>query len=170
MQAKAPVRRRNAVLDHVSNKDFALLEPILEPVELGFRKHLQSANRRLDTVYFPQSGLASVVAVGGGERKQAEVAIIGPEGFVGVPIVLGVDRSPHEVFMQAEGEGHSVVLGLRKLLGAAENGELKGVCYATVNADDELTFGILSTPDCGVHELVGVSQMLNFRLIQATGV
>jgi hypothetical protein len=64
----------------------------------------------------------------------------------------------------------ALVLGLKNLLEAAENGELKGVCYATVNNDDELSFGILSTPDCGVQELVGVSQMLNFRLIQATGV
>ena len=64
----------------------------------------------------------------------------------------------------------ALVHGLKRLLEAAENGELKGVCYATVNTDDELSFGILSTPDCGVHELVGVSQMLNYRLIQATGV
>ena len=28
MHAKAPVRRRNAVLDHVSDKDFAQLEPL----------------------------------------------------------------------------------------------------------------------------------------------
>jgi CRP-like cAMP-binding protein len=108
MQAKAPVRRRNAVLDHVSDKDFAKLEPLLESVELGFRKFLQSSNRKIDTVYFPESGLASVVAVGGGDRKQAEVAIIGHEGFVGIPIVLGADRSPYDVFMQVEGEGHSV--------------------------------------------------------------
>jgi hypothetical protein len=64
----------------------------------------------------------------------------------------------------------TLILGLKKLLGAAENGELKGVCYATVNTDDQLSFGILATPDCGVHELVAVSQMLNFRLIQASGV
>ena len=60
MQAKAPVRRRNAVLDHVSDKDFAKLEPLLESVELGFRKFLQSSDRKIDTVYFPESGLASV--------------------------------------------------------------------------------------------------------------
>jgi CRP-like cAMP-binding protein len=108
MQAKAPVRRRNAVLDHVSDKDFALLEPHLESVELGFRKRLQSANRKIDAVYFPESGLASVVAVGGGERKQAEVAVIGREGFFGIPLVLGADRSPYDTFMQVEGEGHSV--------------------------------------------------------------
>ena len=63
----------------------------------------------------------------------------------------------------------AVVVGLRKLLEAAENGEIKGVCYATVNTEDELTFGVLATSDCGVHELVGVSQLLNYRLIRAAG-
>ena len=108
MQAKSPVRRRNAVLDHVSDKDFAHLEPLLEHVDLPHRMHLQAANRRIERVYFIESGLASTVAIGGGERKQAEVAIIGHEGFVGIPLVLGDDRSPHEIFMQAEGEGHAL--------------------------------------------------------------
>jgi CRP-like cAMP-binding protein len=108
MLAKVPARRRNAVLDHLSDQDFALLEPALEKVELNFRKCLQSANRRIPSVYFPESGLASVVAIGGGERKQSEVAIIGREGVVGIPIILADDRSPHDVFMQVEGEGHSV--------------------------------------------------------------
>ena len=63
----------------------------------------------------------------------------------------------------------SVVAGVKRLLEAAENGELKGVCYATVNRGDLLSFGVLHTSECGVHELVGVSQMLNFRLVQAAG-
>ena len=80
-------------------------------------------------------------------------------------VVLSEEREKKAVQDQA-----ALVLGLKNLLEAAENGELKGVCYATVKNDDELSFGILSTPNCGVHELVGVSQMLNFRLIRATGV
>ena len=63
----------------------------------------------------------------------------------------------------------SLVTGLKRLLVAAENGELKGVCYATVSTGDLLSFGVLNTSECGVHELVGVSQMLNFRLVQAAG-
>ena len=64
----------------------------------------------------------------------------------------------------------SIVAGLKKLLEAAEKGEIKGLCYATVNTNDMLSFGILHTSACSVAELVGVSQLLNFRLIQASGV
>ena len=134
MQAKAPVRRRNAVLDHVSDKDFAKLEPLLESVQLGFRKLLQSSNRKIDTVYFPESGLASVVA-SGGDRKQAEVAIIGQEGFVGIPIVLGADRSPYDVFMQVEGEGHSIpAQAFRELLSTCPSLIRTCLHYAHVNS------------------------------------
>ena len=64
----------------------------------------------------------------------------------------------------------SIVAGLKKLLEAAEKGEIKGLCYATVNTNDMLSFGILHTSACSVAELVGVFQLLNFRLIQASGV
>ena len=80
-------------------------------------------------------------------------------------VVLSEEREKKAIEDQ-----EALVLGIRQLLEAAENGELKGVCYATVSNDDQLSFGILSTSDCGVHELVGVSQMLNHRLIRATGV
>src|SRR5262245_16081344 len=105
-----PVRSglRNRLLGAMSDADFALIHPHLVPVRLDFRKRLQSANRRVKAVYFPDSGLASVVAVGGGERLQAEVGVIGHEGMTGLASILGADRSPCEVFMQVEGDGHCI--------------------------------------------------------------
>ena len=102
---------RNRLLGSLSRTDLALLQPFLVPVNLRFRQRLQSANRTVKAAYFPDSGLASVVAIAAGSRSQAEVAIIGCEGFVGVPIVLGASRSPCEVFMQVEGHGHCIPAG-----------------------------------------------------------
>jgi CRP-like cAMP-binding protein len=59
-------------------------------------------------VYFPESGLGSVVGFGGGESRQAEVAVVGREGMTGLPVVLGVGRSPCDIFMQVEGTGQRV--------------------------------------------------------------
>ena len=84
MQAKAPARRRNALLDHLSDRDFALLESKLRPVTLEFRKPLQQAGRRITTAYFPGSGIASVVTIAGSNRHQSETALIGHEGMTGV--------------------------------------------------------------------------------------
>ena len=104
----APNVQRNRLLNSLSNADLALLQPHLRAEPLKFRQRIQSANRNIKTVYFPESGLGSVVAIGNGDRRQAEVAVIGREGTTGVPVVNGADRSPCEVFMQVEGEGQAI--------------------------------------------------------------
>ena len=68
---------------------------------------------------------------------------------------------------RAAGRHERLIDGLKELLQRAESGTLKGVCYACIGSDDEtLSFGVLHTPACGVHELVGLSQILNDRLLQ----
>jgi CRP-like cAMP-binding protein len=107
----------NRILSCLSDSDLALIQPYLEPVELTFRKRLQSVNRKIKVVYFPESGLGSVVAVSGGERRQAEVGVIGREGMTGLAIVHGTDRAPCEIFMQVEGVGQCISANdLRELL------------------------------------------------------
>jgi len=61
----------NKLLASLSAIDFDLLEPHLQPVTLEIRKSLEKPNKRIDAVYFPESGFASVVAVQRG--KQVEV-------------------------------------------------------------------------------------------------
>jgi CRP-like cAMP-binding protein len=73
-----------------------MLQPYLQSVALPFRHRLQAANSRIPTIAFIESGLGSVVAIGG-KRRQAEVGVIGREGMTGLPIVLGAERSPCEI-------------------------------------------------------------------------
>jgi len=108
MTTVLPNQQSNQLLRCLSNSDLALIQPYLKPVELTFRKRLQSVNRKIKEVYFPESGLGSVVAVSGGERRQAEVGVIGRDGMTGLAIVLGTDRGPCEIFMQVEGVGQCI--------------------------------------------------------------
>jgi len=108
MVTQTMARQHNRILSALSNKDLAILQPHLHPVPLKLRERLQSANRRVTDVYFLESGLGSVVAIGRGDRRQAEVAVIGREGMTGLPVVHGVDRSPCDVFMQIEGQGQRI--------------------------------------------------------------
>jgi len=96
----------NKLLASLSTSDLILLEPHLEPVNLGLRKHLEKPNRRIDAVYFPESGFASVVAIQ--RNEQVEVGLIGREGMTGLPIVLGNHRSPHATYIQAAGKGKCI--------------------------------------------------------------
>src|SRR6476660_2144498 len=98
----------NRLLASLSTDDFNLLGPHLESVTLGLRKHLERPNRRIDAVYFPESGFASVVAVQS-SGKQVEVGLIGREGMTGLPIVLGNHRSPHATYIQSPGTGRRIL-------------------------------------------------------------
>ena len=59
----------NRILSRLSRADFALLEPHLEAVDLPVKKQLERRDKRIDHVYFPEHGFASVVANGTGERS-----------------------------------------------------------------------------------------------------
>jgi len=97
----------NRILSGLSRADFALLEPHLEVVDLPVRKQLERRDKRIDHVYFPEHGFASVVANGTGERS-IEVGIIGREGMTGLSIVFGKDRARHETFIQVAGDGQRI--------------------------------------------------------------
>ena len=100
---KTSVSNKNRILSRLSAADKALLQPDLEPVDLALRQVLEVPNRPITHSYFISYGLASIIAKN--SHKRLEVGLIGCEGYTGLPIVLGNDRSPHETFMQMPGEG-----------------------------------------------------------------
>jgi CRP-like cAMP-binding protein len=93
----------NRLLARLARADARLLEPYLEAVDLPVRKQLQARNRRVERVYFPDSGIASVVANG---DTPIEVGMIGRDGMTGITVLLGDDeRAQHETYMQIGGKG-----------------------------------------------------------------
>jgi CRP-like cAMP-binding protein len=110
----------NRLLSRLSPADFGLLEPHLEAVDLPVRKQLEARNKRVVNVYFLESGIASVVANGAGERS-IEVGIIGREGMSGLSVVMGNnDRAPHETYVQLAGNGQRIAAdNLRQAIDAS---------------------------------------------------
>jgi CRP-like cAMP-binding protein len=106
----------NRLLASLSADDFASLRPHLEPVSLDMRQVLIEPNTAIAHVYFPEAGMASVTNNSSGGK--IEVEVIGREGMVGLPIVLGIDQTPYEHFMQIEGHGWRIaVLDLEQAMG-----------------------------------------------------
>ena len=100
-----PTSGRNVILSRLSPADLELLLPHLEPVELPVRRPLEKRGQRARTVYFIDSGIASVVAKASNDRN-AEVCIVGREGMTRVDLILGVDAPADcEIFMQLGGFG-----------------------------------------------------------------
>ena len=114
MDRNAP---RDRILSAMSNANRALVQPHLAAMPLKLRLLLQSSNRSIRKVHCPERRAASVMAIGGGERRQAEVAVVGREGVTRLPVVPGVDKSPCDAFMRIEGqvEGNSPCIDPAKL-------------------------------------------------------
>jgi hypothetical protein len=88
---------KNRILSRTA-RDFVRLEPLLEVVDLPVRRLLQPRNKRVEHVYFPEDGIASVVANG---ERPLEIGMIGREGMTGISVVLGAEeRPPHETYVQ----------------------------------------------------------------------
>lgn len=100
--ARTSSTSKNRILSSLSAADKALLQPDLEPVTLTLRQVLEVPNKPITHSYFITYGLASVIAAN--SHKRLEVGLIGCEGFTGLPIVLGNDRSPNETFVQVAGD------------------------------------------------------------------
>jgi len=84
---------RNRLLRSLPRQDLERLRPFLETVPLVPRRVIQHAKFPVEHLYFIEEGLVSVLATAD-ERDAVEVWLIGREGVVGGPAVLGVNSSP----------------------------------------------------------------------------
>jgi len=98
---------RNRVLMSLTERDLALLQAHFEYVELPVRFRIETPNKPISHVYFVERGIVSVVTTGP-KRLPIEVAVVGYEGFTGVAVVLGGDRSPLDTYVQVAGQGYRI--------------------------------------------------------------
>jgi CRP-like cAMP-binding protein len=92
----------NRLLAALAREDFDPLKAHLEPVPLPHKQTLSNPNTPIDHVYFPQEGMVSLVQpLENG--AMIEIGMIGNEGFVGAPVLLGADTSPLEAMVQIPG-------------------------------------------------------------------
>jgi CRP-like cAMP-binding protein len=92
----------NRLLAALPAQDYRHLAGHLEPVVLHPGKVLFEAWEPIRWVHFLDGGLVSILAPLEGE-KVTEVAVVGREGMVGLPVFLGADSHPHRGIVQAPG-------------------------------------------------------------------
>jgi CRP-like cAMP-binding protein len=79
----------NKLLATLSRNDFRLLLPHLSPVQLAQGEVLFETGAEVDQVYFPVSGMVSLVVVMG-DGRAIETGTVGREGVVGAMSGLGL--------------------------------------------------------------------------------
>ena len=93
----------NRLLAALPPREYDRLRPHLEPVTLMFRTILHEPDQTIPFVYFPESGVISVLVPPEGKGEGVEVGMVGREGVVGLPVLLGADMTPARWVVQAPG-------------------------------------------------------------------
>jgi CRP-like cAMP-binding protein len=109
----------NRLLAALPKDEYQRLLPKLEPFTLVFREVIYEPGDLIRNVYFPTSGIISLLAAVE-DRATLEVGIVGREGMVGLPAFLGVKTSSNRAVVQGAGEALKMkVTAFRK---ESENG------------------------------------------------
>jgi CRP-like cAMP-binding protein len=93
---------RNRLLAALPPADFGRLAGSLTPVTLSLKQFLLEADEPIGAAYFIETGMVSYLNyLEGGDAL--EVGLIGSEGMIGVPLILGVDISSLGAMVQMQG-------------------------------------------------------------------
>jgi CRP-like cAMP-binding protein len=90
---------RNILLRQLAPADQALLEPHLEIVPVACGAVVIRPADLLDALYFPDTALLALEEGVNGSRRM-EIGVVGCEGMLGWPLLLGSDRSPYAATVQ----------------------------------------------------------------------
>lgn len=91
--------KKNLILGALPDKEYEHLHRYLQPVVLAKGTTLYGAGDAARYAYFLVSGMISLLAITV-DGKAIEVGMVGNEGMVGLPIVLGFNIMPHLVVTQ----------------------------------------------------------------------
>lgn len=93
----------NKLLAALPAKEYARLLPRLEPFSLNFGEVLYQPDDIISDVYFPDSGIVSLLSP---SEKHTEmgVGMIGNEGMMGLPIFLGGSKSGNLAIVHGAGK------------------------------------------------------------------
>jgi CRP-like cAMP-binding protein len=93
---------RNRLLLALPSRNLKQLMPELEHIRCDRAQVLMDADSSLDHIFFPDSGVISVVAVYS-DGSIIEMATVGREGCSGVQAILGAKRSSVQLLVQIPG-------------------------------------------------------------------
>jgi len=96
---------KNHILAALPKAEIGRLVAHLSPVTLSRNETLMEG--KSSYAYFLEDGLASVV-VTLEDGTTVEVGVIGKDGVVGLPVLLGADRMPGRTFIQVAASGYRI--------------------------------------------------------------
>lgn len=95
--------RRNSLLRALSREDIEYLLPHLKTVPLKLDEIIYDSEEVVKRIYFPLQGVVSLVKATG-KGSTVEVGVVGSEGMVGTPVLLGGRKALYQAGVQTTGE------------------------------------------------------------------
>lgn len=83
----------NKILCSLPDDEYEAIRPHLEFLRLPDRYTLHEPSDKLRFAHFPNSGLISLL-VATEDGKTVEAGVVGSEGFAGIPLAVGITKSP----------------------------------------------------------------------------
>jgi CRP-like cAMP-binding protein len=143
----------NRILLSLPENEYQSLRPFLSFVQMQHHDSLHEPGERLEFAYFPNRGLVSLV-VAMKEGKTVEVGVVGNEGLIGTPAVVGLNRSPHRAVVQIAGDGLRVRTdALRSVLPTTPQLQFMASRHAVIQ-------GMQAAQSAACNRLHGIEQRL----------
>jgi len=140
---------QNFLLDALPAADFKRFAAGLRLVNLRLGATIYQAEIPLAYAYFPTTSIVSMVSeMPNGDT--AEIAIIGNDGMVGTPLIMGATKSPNDAIVQCAGSAYRITArALRRELD--RNGALRNL---TLHYAQALMTQMTQTVVCNRHHPV----------------
>lgn len=94
----------NVILLSLPPREYSLLRPQLEPLDLPQHLILEEAGEKIEYTYFLNEGMISLVALSR-DGRSVEVGIVGREGMIGMSLIAGLRQGTFRSIVQMEGTG-----------------------------------------------------------------
>lgn len=102
---------KNLILAALPADEYNRLNPHLQPIILPQGQVLYHSDEPVRQIYFLKTGMAALLATTA-EGETIEVAMVGNEGLLGIPIVWGSETIPYQVMMQIAGSAMAMKASL----------------------------------------------------------
>jgi hypothetical protein len=123
----------NRILLTIPDNEYSAIRPHLEHLALERHNSLHEPNETPRFIYFPNSGLLSLVVVTS-DGRTVEAGIVGREGIVGLASAVGLSRNPLREVVQIAGDGFKMrIVALQNVLSSLPRLQISLSRYAVLH-------------------------------------
>jgi CRP-like cAMP-binding protein len=143
----------NRILLSIPDDEYTAIRPHLEYLALERHNSLHEPNETPRFVYFPNTGLLSLVVVTE-DGRTVEAGIVGKEGIAGLTSAVGLTRNPLREVVQIAGDGFKIgSVALQKALSSTQQLQILLSRYAVLH-------GLQVSQTAACNRLHGAAQRL----------